>query len=324
MIFTYLCNTRTRQASSQCLNRRVVFLYMRYTKQYSSPSELLVILENRGLDCSDTENAEHILRSIGYYRLSGYLYPFLKAPKSEHIYKSDSTLGKALSLYEFDHELRLLLFNQIERIEIAVRSAITNIACEETEDVFWMSKPEYFANSDKFNKTIQLVDKEIQASREDFILHFKESYEEPYPPSWMIAEIIPLGTLTRVYENISSNQIRKKIARYFGLSVPVFISWMTIITLTRNSCCHHARLWNRSLSLRALTMTRPLRPWLEDDVQQGRVFFTLCILKHFIDIIRPDNDFKQNLLVLLEKYPMIDTQAMGFVDNWLEQPLWEC
>ena len=67
-----------------------------------------------------------------------------------------------------------------------------------------------------------------------------------------------------------------------------------------------------------------LRPWLEDDVQQGRVFFTLCILKHFIDIIRPDNDFKQNLLVLLEKYPMIDTQAMGFVDNWLEQPLWEC
>ena len=187
-----------------------------------------------------------------------------------------------------------------------------------------MSKPEYFANSDKFNKTIQLVDKEIQASREDFILHFKESYEEPYPPSWMIAEIIPLGTLTRVYENISSNQIRKKIARYFGLSVPVFISWMTIITLTRNSCCHHARLWNRSLSLRALTMTRPLRPWLEDDVQQGRVFFTLCILKHFIDIIRPDNDFKQNLLVLLEKYPMIDTQAMGFVDNWLEQPLWKC
>ena len=47
------------------------------------------------------------------------LYPFLKAPKSEHIYKSDSTLGKALSLYEFDRELRLLLFNQIERIELA-------------------------------------------------------------------------------------------------------------------------------------------------------------------------------------------------------------
>ena len=33
--------------------------------------------------------------------------------------------------YEFNREFRLLVFNQIERIEIAVRSAITNILCAE-------------------------------------------------------------------------------------------------------------------------------------------------------------------------------------------------
>ena len=70
-----------------------------------------------------------------------------------------------------------------------------------------------------------------------------------------------------------------------GLTIPVFISWMTVVTLTRNSCCHHARLWNRSLSLRTLTMTRPLTPWVSSNVRQGRIFFTLCILKHFVDII---------------------------------------
>ncbi len=295
---------------------------MRYTKQYSSPSELLTILQCRGLDCSDTENAENIFKSIGYYRLSGYLYPFLKTPKSNHKYKEGSTLSGALHLYEFDREFRQLVFDQIERIEIAVRSAIINIACSETHDVFWISNPKSFANLERFNKTMSLIDKEMQTSREDFIIHFKQSYEDPYPPSWMLAEIIPIGTLTRVYENIASNQIRKKIARYFGLSVPVFISWMTIVTLTRNSCCHHARLWNRSLSLRALTMTNPLRPWLKDDVQQGRVFFTLCILKHFVDIIHPNNTFKQNLITLLSKYPMVDTTAMGFISNWENQPLW--
>ena len=276
---------------------------MRYTKHYSSPTELLTILQDRGLDCSDIDDAESILRSVGYYRLSGYLYPFLKVPKSEHRYKSGSTLGSAVSLYEFDREFRQLVFDQIERIEVAVRSTITNIVCAETGDVFWMTK--------------------IQTSREDFILHFKQSYDDPYPPSWMIAEIIPLGTLTRLYENIASNQIRKKIARYFGLTVPVFVSWMTIVTLTRNSCCHHARLWNRSLSLRALTMTRPLRPWVDNNVQQGRVFFTLCILKHFVDIIRPNNTFKQRLVALLSKYHMVDTSAMGFVKNWQSQPLWK-
>lgn len=296
---------------------------MRYTKHYSSPTELLAILQDRGLDCSDIDDAESILRSVGYYRLSGYLYPFLKVPKSEHGYKSGSTLGCAVSLYEFDREFRQLVFDQIERIEVAVRSTITNIVCAETGDVFWMTNPSCFAHSDKYNKTLGLIDKEIQTSREDFILHFKQSYDDPYPPSWMIAEIIPLGTLTRLYENIASNQIRKKVARYFGLTVPVFVSWMTIVTLTRNSCCHHARLWNRSLSLRALTMTRPLRPWVDNNVQQGRVFFTLCILKHFVDIIRPNNTFKQHLVALLSKYPMVDTSAMGFVKNWQTQPLWK-
>ena len=92
-------------------------------------------------------NAEQVLRSIGYYRLSGYLYPFLEIPKTNHIYKRGSTLNGALSLYEFDREFRLLVFNQIERIEIAVRSAITNILCAETNDVFWISSPSYFANT---------------------------------------------------------------------------------------------------------------------------------------------------------------------------------
>lgn len=106
-------------------------------------------------------NAEQVLRSIGYYRLSGYLYPFLEIPKTNHIYKRGSTLNGALSLYEFDREFRLLVFNQIERIEIAVRSAITNILCAETNDVFWISSPSYFANTEKFNRTKALIDKEL-------------------------------------------------------------------------------------------------------------------------------------------------------------------
>ena len=70
---------------------------MKYSKEYSSPSELISILQNRGLDCSDIDNAIDILSSIGYYRSSGYFYPFLLTPKSEHIFKPGSTLGNAES-----------------------------------------------------------------------------------------------------------------------------------------------------------------------------------------------------------------------------------
>ncbi len=299
------------------------FIFMIYTKQYSSPAQLLNILQERGMDCSKTVDAEHQLKSIGYYRLSGYLYPFLKIPKTEHIFKKGSSIEQAFNLYEFDRKLRLLVFDQIERIEIAIRSAIVNIMCAETNDVFWITTPSYFANDIKFTKTLALIEKELHNSREDFITHFKQTYNDGFPPSWMVSEIIPLGVLTRVYDNIASNKTRKKIATTFGLNIPVFVSWMTIVTLTRNTCCHHARLWNRYLSLRALTLSHPTTRWVSCNVQQGKVFFTLCILKHFIDIIRPRNKFKQDLTALLEMYPNVDIRAMGFPANWQEEPLWQ-
>ncbi len=301
---------------------RFVLLFMDYTKTYTAPDELVALLQNRGLDCSDTPDAEQLLKSVGYYRFSGYLHPFLKQPKTEHRFKPESTIGAAINLYEFDRKLRQLIFDQIERIEIAVRSAIVNITCAQTNDVFWITNPAFFARTDRYNRTISLINKELNVSREEFITHFREVYDNTYPPAWMLAEIMPLGTLTRVYENIANNRIRKRIAQSFGLNIPVFTSWMTIITLTRNTCCHHARLWNRSLSLRAQTMDRHEWPWISENVQQGRVFFTLCIIKHFIDVIVPGNTLKKDLSKLLRQYPNVDLAAMGFPVKWKREPIW--
>ena len=100
---------------------------MKYNKEYSSPSELIFILQSRGLDCSDIDNAIEILSSIGYYRLSGYFYPFLLTPKSEHIFKPGSTLGNALMLYEFDRELRQLVFNLLWMFYLTEQSNIASV-----------------------------------------------------------------------------------------------------------------------------------------------------------------------------------------------------
>ena len=58
-----------------------------------------------------------------------------------------------MMLYRFDKKLRLLLFNEIEKIEVAVRSAIVKHGCEVTGDPFWMTNPNNFSNPVKFNKT---------------------------------------------------------------------------------------------------------------------------------------------------------------------------
>lgn len=294
-----------------------------YTKTYASPSQLVSLLRSRGLVIGDETRVKNYLQHIGYYRFSAYLYPLLTMPKENHIFKSGSTFDNALDMYRFDRHLRLLMFNQIEKIEVAVRSAIVNIASRETGDPFWMTDPSCFYDTKQFVKTKQLIDTELAKSREEFIEHFRNTYSEPYPPAWMLAEILPLGVLTKIYENIKSNQIRKKIAQEFSLNVPVFMSWMTIITVTRNNCCHHSRVWNRTFALRALTMRRMARPWISTNVNQQKVYFSLCVIKFFLNIISPNNDMTAKLQSLLSDYPTIDTNAMGFSINWEQEALWQ-
>jgi abortive infection bacteriophage resistance protein len=302
---------------------RFVFIMVQYTKTFSSPSQLVTLLQSRGLNIENVVQTENYLRHIGYYRFSAYLYPLQTIPKENHVFKSGATFNQALDMYRFDRHLRLLMFNEIEKIEIAVRSAIVNITSRETGNPFWMTDPAYFYDANTFTKTKQLIDAELAKSREDFIEHFRNTYSNPYPPAWMLAEILPLGALTRIYGNIKNNQIRKKIAQEFSLGVPVFNSWMTIITVARNNCGHHARVWNRTFALSVLTQRRMTHPWITIPVNQKKAYFSLCIIKYFLNIISPNNDMKSKIDVLLNDYPSIDIYAMGFPRGWENEPLWQ-
>jgi len=51
-----------------------------FTKMHSSPSDLVQLLQSRGLVIFDREKAKHYLSHIGYYRLSAYSYPMLSFP----------------------------------------------------------------------------------------------------------------------------------------------------------------------------------------------------------------------------------------------------
>jgi hypothetical protein len=89
-------------------------------------------------------------------------------------------------MYRFDRKLRLLLFNEIEKIEVAICSYITNAVSEYFNDLFWITNPTYFFNMQSFRYTQDTIDAELKKSKEDFILHFRSAYTDDYPPAWMI------------------------------------------------------------------------------------------------------------------------------------------
>ena len=294
-----------------------------FQKPYRSAHDLVKLLQSRGLTISDSAKAESYFEYIGYYRLSAYMYPLLQMPKELHRYKPHSSFSQVMMLYRFDKKLRLLIFNEIEKIEVAVRSAIVNIGSEMTGNPFWMTDSSNFIDTQKFHRTMDLIDAELHHSREDFIVHFKQTYSDAYPPAWILAEVLPFGVITNIYSNLKTARIKKSIARRFGLQMAPFESWLTIVTLTRNSCCHHARVWNKQNTIRPMIPNHMIGNWITLPTDALRIYFNLCIIKYFLNIISPSNDMKAKLDTLLVSYPDIDTAAMGFPRDWEREPLWQ-
>ena len=293
-----------------------------FTKHYTTEADLVALLESRGLVISDEAKAVRYLESIGYYRLSAYMYPFLKVPKESHQYKEGTTFLQVLNLYRFDKKLRMLLLNEIEKVEIAIRRAIMNIPVLMTGDIYWLTNPVHFANQRTFQDTRITIDREYEKSTEEFIKHFKNSYCEPYPPSWILGELLTMGNVNMVYRNLKADKIRKRISHYFGLQPIVLESWITSLTLLRNACCHHSRVWNKVSSIMPVSPRRIAHSWIALHTNPQRVYFTICIIKYFLDIISPNNDMLEKMHTLFSNYPEINLAALGFPNGWEREPLW--
>jgi abortive infection bacteriophage resistance protein len=301
-----------------------IAMKVNYTKTCTLPQDLISLLKSRGLSIPDEQKAISYLTNIGYYRLSAYCYPLLKDPKSNHIYKNSATFDLVMNMYRFDRKLRVILFNEIEKIEVAIRSAMNNWISEALNDVFWMTTPQYFTNPAGFAKSLSLIQTETGRTKEDFIGHFRDKYVNPFPPAWMISEIIPLGVLCGIYNNLKSTSIRKKVANQFCLPVPVFSSWILVLANLRNVCCHHNRTWNKDHLVIPADLKSPAFPWINGaTTDMKRIYYRICIIKYLLFTVSPHNTFTQKLKMLLSEYLTIDIKAMGFPAGWQAEPLWK-
>ena len=89
-------------------------------------------------------------------------------------------------------------------------------------------------------------------------------------------------------QDISQQQ---QLAAHFGLLPPVLESWLHTLNYVRNTCAHHARLWNREL---------PIRPKVPDQKHQpdwhvpappanDRVYVVLLLLRHLQRLVAPQS-----------------------------------
>lgn len=86
----------------------------------------MAMLKNRGLLFDDEQAAVECLKIISYFRLANYWKP-MESDKVNHVFKPKSKFENVVTLYNFDKELRTLIFSAIQSIEIALRTKVIQI-----------------------------------------------------------------------------------------------------------------------------------------------------------------------------------------------------
>lgn len=216
-----------------------------FDKQPLSNKEIIRLLSERGMIIADPKRAEHYLDFISYYRLSVYMLPFQDESIS---FKKSVSFEKILRLYSFDRRLRLLSMDALERIEVAFRTVIVNCLSEKC-GAFWLENPDCFHDKNKRNTQASMLEeirKQIEQQKTAPSLeHYYQTYSAPeIPPAWIVFEILPFGCVSRIYENLK-RPYRKAVAEKFGIEESILQSWFHALSVLRNSCAHHSRIWNR-------------------------------------------------------------------------------
>lgn len=247
-----------------------------YAKPFLSIDEQLERLTVRGLAFENRERASRELQAIGYYRLSGYWYPFrqraaVKGEPRPSEFEPGTTLDEVIEIYRFDERLRAEVLRALSHIEVALRFRIGHLlgrrgpfAHQDVNalDPAWAKSETRHSSgpncSDKcdwedsdHDQWIGKQERNEKISNEAFIAHFDSQYGKPLPV-WTATEVMSFGDLNRLYNGMTQRD-RQQIAVDFDLyledgngDASVLSSWLEHLRQTRNYCAHHARLWNRN------------------------------------------------------------------------------
>lgn len=292
-----------------------------FTKPALSVSDQLALLEGRGLTIPDRAAAQMSLRHIGYYRLSAYMRPFQSTDRT-HKFHAGTTFDQIATLYSFDRKLRVIFLDAIDRIEVAIRSALTE-SLGIKHGSHWFLDPKHFAASTNHVELLQKLKDEIGHSdprkRAVHIAHYYESYDVPdMPPSWMIVEAISFGSLANLVRNLNLAN-SKSVAWLIGLQEPALKSWCLSLSYLRNLCAHHSRIWNRVYTLKPTT----IRQYDDELNPNDRTYAQAVSLKIMLNKCSGPSNWTQRLKDLIDEFPDTPIDKMGFPQDWKTRTIWK-
>jgi abortive infection bacteriophage resistance protein len=323
-----------------------------YSKPWLSLDEQIDTLMARGVDIGNRADARALLAQVGYYGLTGYLYPFRQSESAVEggrekarvlaDYRTGTSIRYAAELIDFDRRLRLLVLEAVERIEISLRMQIGYTLG--ARSAFAHQDPTSYTRSfteehldevtgertpSKFSSLLARIQLRQASSDEAFVAHFRERYDDRLP-IWALTEILELGHLGQMFGGLQ-NDLGTRIADAYSVpSKKMFGSWISSLNYVRNVAAHHARLFNRKLVVapsRPNPELVPLLGHLRANSGSKATFGTynaLAIMAYLISVLDPACQWKLTMAAHMRDFPVgeLTVADMGAPMGWEDQKLW--
>lgn len=264
-----------------------------------------IIPEGKEQDCIE------FLQKTNYYRLSAYFLPFRK---KDGTFFPNIKFSRIQRIYDFDSQLRALIFGIIEDIEVYFRTQIVYYAAHKYGTLGYLEESMF---SDKHNNTkyLEKIASCIEENSNTLVVkHHKQKYEGKFP-LWVIIEFFSVEMLSYFYKDMITED-KKAIAMNLYRTSPVQLeSWLRCLTDLRNRCAHYSRIYYWSFP------AMPKMPNDYDYIADRKLFSQLLMLKFlYPEQKKWDSKFISALKALIEEYEKdISLKHIGFPDDWEER-----
>ena len=288
----------------------------------TSIADQVNLLLQRGMSIPDLDEAERFLSNVNYYRFRGYLEPFVDQATSSglRLFQAATTFDAVIERYIFDKRLRLLLLEAFSYIEVSIR----------TQWTYHLSYSQNGGEHAHLNSNLfsEEYGENLAALKEDYEGHGKNLhlYDFKACPIWAISEVMSLGQLSRWYHS-TILPVRKLVAAHYYLHYKKLGSLLRHLVTVRNFCAHHELLWDREFITK---FSRPKRMGsfpspmaFFNETENGKLYNSLVMVSYLTTVITNNKSWTRSLVDLMNRYPNIPQDRMGFVADWQELPIWQ-
>ena len=174
-----------------------------YPKNIYQTAALIQKYKDAGLVITDDQKVETALNEIGFYRLRGYSFHLYDNATKKYI--PNVTFDTICHIYNFDMELRSLLFGMTCKIEVALRSRFCEALLQKNDALIYLD-PSIFKDKAIFWRNTASISSEIARSTDVFITHNYDNHDGQIP-LWAAVEVMSYGKLPTMKDLRSEKEL---------------------------------------------------------------------------------------------------------------------